>query len=427
MKIKRALLAFVAICAAISVLAGLGGCTSRIKAQNLMVGIVANSANKTDADGDFSRALAGFSLRLFSDTVKRGQKSGNILVSPFCVNTVLSMTANGAKGKTLEELSGALANGMDINRLNAYYNAFLAGLKEEEKCKMTSSGSIWFKDDKSLNVKQDFLQKNADFYRSEIYKAKFDKSTADDINLWVKKNTDGMIENIIDEISPESMMYLISTLCFDAEWEVPYSGSTDREFTSLSGEKRTVQMMLGDEYSYIDDGKATGFTKRYYGGKYSFVALLPNEDIPVYDYIEYLGSVDEEQLLGYTTDTQDTMVQTGLPKFKFDYSAELTESLKEMGINRAFDPLSADFSGMNETGDLPLYIGSVIHKTFIEVDEQGTRAAAAAAAEMKCGAAMPPDDVKEVILDRPFVFMITDAATGIPMFMGAVTDITENV
>ena len=180
MKIKRTLLPFVALCAAISVLAGLGGCTSGIKAQNLMVGIVANSAQKADADKDFSRALAGFSLRLFSDTAKGGQKSGNILVSPFCVNTVLSMTANGAKGKTLEELSGALANGMDINRLNAYYNAFLAGLKEEEKCKMTSSGSIWFKDDKALNVKQDFLQKNADFYRSEIYKAKFDKSTADD-------------------------------------------------------------------------------------------------------------------------------------------------------------------------------------------------------------------------------------------------------
>ena len=121
------------------------------------------------------------------------------------------------------------------------------------------------------------------------------------------------------------------------------------------------------------------------------------------------------------------MVQTGLPKFKFDYSAELTESLKEMGINRAFDPLSADFSGMNETGDLPLYIGGVIHKTFIEVDEQGTRAAAAAAVKMEAGAAMPADDVKEVILDRPFVFMITDTATGIPMFMGAVTDITENV
>ena len=188
-----------------------------------------------------------------------------------------------------------------------------------------------------------------------------------------------------------------------------------REKSTYSGGTKTVSMMYSDEFGYINDGRAEGFIKNYAGNKYSFAALLPNADTDIYDYI---GSLTGEKLIAALNGRQNESVSAGLPKFSYDYELLLNNALKAMGMRQAFDPYGADFKKMS---DSQLFISKVIHKTFIEVAEQGTRAGAVTAVAMDCESAIMVEH--RVILDRPFVYMIVDNATNLPIFIGAVTDI----
>ena len=225
-----------------------------------------------------------------------------------------------------------------------------------------------------------------------------------------------MIKKIIDEIGDDTVMYLINALIFEAEWASKYDETevNDAVFHGLGGDQ-TVSMMYSDEFGYINDGSAEGFIKNYAGGKYSFAALLPNAGTDIYDYI---GSLTGEKLIAALNGRQDESVSAGLPKFSYDYEIMLNDALKAMGMPLAFDPYGADFKKMS---DSQLFISKVIHKTFIEVGEQGTRAGAVTAVAMDCEGAIMIEH--SVILDRPFVYMIVDNATNLPIFIGAVTDI----
>jgi len=225
-----------------------------------------------------------------------------------------------------------------------------------------------------------------------------------------------MIKKVLDSIDPLTMMYLINALVFDAEWAVPYDDGSvyDGTFTSLTGKACDVEYMSAEEAYYLKTKDAVGFAKNYKDGKYRFVALLPNEGVGVYDYI---ASLDGETLLDALDNMECTSVLATMPKFSYDYDLEMNEVLAALGMPTAFRH-DADFSAMS---NYDLHIGTVIHKTFIEVAEKGTRAGAVTSVgmELEC-CPMYKDIIK---LDRPFVYLIIDAETNLPLFVGAVAEL----
>ena len=217
----------------------------------------------------------------------------------------------------------------------------------------------------------------------------------------------------------DSFVYLINTVLFDAEWESIYKKDeiSDSTFTALDGTKRTISMMYSTEQRYLDDGKATGFIKPYKSG-YSFVALLPNGDISLSDYV---ASMTGKSFVDTIKNAKDIPVETAIPKFSYDYDIEMGGALKALGMTNPFEPSKADFSALGSSDSGNIFISRVLHKAYIAVDERGTKAGAATAVETVYTAL--EECIYRVTLDRPFVYAIIDDATGLPVFIGTVTDI----
>lgn len=408
-------------------LLGAAGCGITVKAENLMKDIAPGKAEEKTADNAFVQSMANFAVGLFQKTANRQE---NTLLSPLSVMMALAMTANGADTQTLAEMEQVLGGGMPIEELNKYLYAYGKGLPSEKGARLQLANSIWFREQEELlQVEKEFLQTNADYYQAAAYRSPFDAGTVRDINNWVKKSTDGLIEEILQEIDEDVIMYLVNALAFEAEWQTNYEKNQifEGNFTAANGEKRAADLMRSKEARYIDDGRATGFIKDYKGGHYSFAALLPNEEVPIE---EYIASLSGEGLLAVIKNAEAEGVEAILPKFSYAYTVEMNDALRELGMPTAFDRMWADFSRLGhasddntESGgaDHNLSIGQVLHKTFITVDERGTKAGAATKVEIVSeGVEMLAHTVK---LDRPFVYMILENGTGLPIFIGAVMDI----
>ena len=419
MKKTRISLVIISLLLVCAMAVNLTGCTMKVQAKDLMEGITPNNVDALDDLSSQNADVTDFAIRLFKASNENGK---NTLISPLSVLCALAMTANGAEEETLAQMEEVL--GMTTDELNLYLYSYMKNLPQGDKYKLSLANSIWFTEDERFTVNQDFLQTNADYYGADIYKAPFDKQTLKDINNWVKQNTDGMIPEILDQIPPEAIMYLVNALAFEAEWSEIYEKHQvkDGEFTKEDGTKQDVKFMYGSEGTYFEDEKATGFMKRYKGGKYAFVAMLPNEGVSV---SEYIASLDGESLNALLANPQYATVHTSIPKFETEYKVEMSEILKSMGMTEAFDMYNADFEGLGTSTDGNIYISRVLHKTFISVGEKGTKAGAATIVENKDGAAAEPTEPKEVYLDRPFVYMLVDCENNIPFFIGTMMDVNS--
>ena len=410
----------IAIMLVLSMALGLTAC-SQVSANDLMKGVPAKAVDVLPDMDAGAAAAADFGVRLLKTSMEEGK---NTLISPLSVLSALAMTANGADGETLAQMEQVL--GMDCDNLNSYMLAYLDLLPEAKEYKMSLANSIWFKDDPDFIVEQSFLQTNADYYGAGAYKAPFDKGTRNDINNWVKEHTDGMIPEILDEIPDEAIMYLVNALAFEAEWADVYEEHQIREglfhLLDSDGTAITVDMMHSEEHKYLEDDMATGFIKYYKDRKYAFVALLPNEGVSV---SQYVSSLTGEHLRDLLNNPQDVTVFATMPKFETEYDIEMSEVLQEMGMTDAFDWRVADFSrlGTYNVDGMNICINRVLHKTFISVTEQGTKAGAATAVEMVAEGAMEIEEYKEVVLDRPFVYMLIDCETNLPFFIGSMMNV----
>ena len=408
----------IAILLVLAMALGMTAC-SQVSANDLMKDVPAKAVDVLPDMDAGAAAAADFGVRLFKTSIEEGE---NTLISPLSVLYALAMTANGADGETLAQMEQVL--GMGVDNLNSYMLAYLDLLPESKDYKMSLANSIWFKDDPNFAVEQSFLQTNADYYGAGAYKAAFDEGTRNDINNWVKEHTDGMIPEIIDEIPDEAIMYLVNALAFDAKWADEYEEHQIREgrFTMEDGTRQDVDMMHSEEYTYLEDDLATGFIKYYKDRKYAFVAMLPNEGVSVSQYVDSLTGEHLRELLN---NPQDLTVFASIPKFETEYDIEMSEVLQEMGMTDAFDWRVADFSrlGTYNVDGMNICINRVLHKTFISVSEQGTRAGAATAVEMVAEGAMEIVEFKEVVLDRPFVYMLIDCETNLPFFIGTMMNV----
>ncbi len=360
-----------------------------------------------------------FAVEMFRRCHEAG---GNTLVSPLSVMAALALAANGARGETLRQMEEVL--GMTAEEMSVFFRDLMASLAQSEENDLFLANSMWLNAAGDLVVDEEFVKKNTELLGAEVLRKKFNEALRKEINGWVEKNTDGMIPEILDRIDPDAVMYLINALVFEAEWERIYSEYEVQEgpFTTASGRETTVEYMHCEEYAYLNDGRAQGFLKYYQGREYAFAALLPEEGVSLE---EYVASLDGAALRALLAGAEHTEVLTSIPKFETDSGFELSEVLKKMGMPLAFDEDDADFSGMGDAGGRNLYIGRVIHKTRIRVDERGTKAGAATLVEMRQTAVLDRPEPKEVYLDRPFVYMLIETGSFTPFFIGCVSDIGE--
>lgn len=397
---------------------GIGG-DPQIQSNNLMQGI---EPRNESADASLLKEdespIADFGIRLMQTTMKNAKEDENVLISPLSVILAMYMTANGAAGETKAQMMEVLGEDLD-----EYLYAYQTGLPQGDKYKINIANGIWFKDVESLQVKEDFLKANQNYFNAALYKAPFNETTCREINNWVKENTDGMIDSVLDSIPASAVLYLINALSFDAEWQNIYKESSvfnNRTFTKEDGTEQKFTIMYSEESTYLEDKKATGFIKYYKDKKYAFVALLPKEGVTVAEYVE---SMDAESYRKLLANAKTTQVNAGIPKFETEYSTLLNDVLVQMGIEDAFDPTAADLSAMATSAEGNLYINRVIHKTFISVDERGTKAGAVTAVEVNCESA--PMEVYTVHLNRPFVYMLIDCETNQPFFIGTLMDVEK--
>ncbi len=375
------------------------------------------------ASEQFTKGAADFSAEFFKQVMAGNSSGRNVLVSPESVLMCMGMAANGAEGETLDELTRTLC-GSDLDTLNSGAKAWSDAQNDPdltELFKISSANSAWIKDMEGFNVKQDYINTVSGVYGAEIALAPFDSSTVSDINSWCSQKTDGMIPKLLNDLPDSAKMVLINAICFEAEWAEQYEEyqCTDGKFSAADGSVRDVTMLSSTEDTYVQDDKATGFVK-YYNGGYAFMAVLPNEGVSVSDYAASMTGDTLTSLFDNRSNDYDVFAK--LPEFKYDWDDDIKGTLEGMGINHAFDSENAQFSGM--TDDTELYIDKVIHKTHIELDRNGTKAAAATAALMTDGAIIAEEkESREVILDRPFIYTIIDTQSGLPVFIGCVNDI----
>ena len=401
------------------VLAGmlLFSCTScgfRIKAAELSKNYSRRATDPGTVTEEYKAAMADFSMSLFKGIVTGDGE--NDLVSPLSAVICLAMIANGANGNTKAQMEAAF--GMDVDALNESLYAYTSSLYRADDCKLNLADSIWFRDDENrLCVNDEFLQTNADWYGAQIYTAPFDQSTCKDINAWCKRYTDGMIEKIIDKIDPGTVMYLVNALAFDAKWAVAYEKKDvrDGQFTIYDGSKKAVQMLSAKERTYLSADGVKGFAKNYIGDQYSIVALLPDQETDIY---EYVNTLDGAAWMSLWNARQSSAVSVWMPEFTYTSSMNLNDTLKAMGMTDMFAE-NADFSKLGSSSLGGIYCSEVCQKVFIQVDRNGTKAAAVTWGGMK-DMAMEEEPLR-VVLDRPFVYAIVDNATGLPIFIGVVT------
>lgn len=387
-------------------------CTKKVSGEDLMEGITGQDIKVPDAyaEQDLQGALS-FSLSLFQKSLE----NKNMLLSPVSILSAMGMTGNGALENTRVEMEEVF--GMKMENLNELLYLYRSSLPDKEKLKVHVANSIWFREGGAVDVEEDFLQLNASYYNASIYRAPFDDSTVRDINLWVKEKTKEMIPEILEEIPEDAVMYLINALAFEGEWAKIYSEDQIRDgvFRNMEGAEEQVKMMHSEETLYLEDEHTLGFLKPYADGDFVFAALLPKDESQSIG--EYVDSLTGEGLSDLLQNVEETAVTAMMPKFKTEYKVELSGVFQSMGIRDAFNPDQANLRALGTSPIGNLYISRVLHKTFIDVNERGTKAGAVTAVEVKAESAGPLEP-KIVNLDRPFAYMILDRESGLPLFIG---------
>ncbi len=362
------------------------------------------------------KLLADFGLRIFGAF----REEENVLVSPISMLAILGMTAEGAEGETLEGME--LTLGMDRDHIQKVIPSYLQSLWNGRAGVIHLANSVWYKSGKDFHPDQRFLESAAGRYRGQIFQTSFSQEAVAEMNHWVSQHTDGRIDHILDSLPKETVMCLLNALSFEAEWLNVYDDQAVAagQFVTESGSIQEISLMYSEEYRFLTDEDTLGFVKYYQDQQFAFVALLPKEGVDIEDYI---ASLDGKKWQHLWEHMEDRKVRAAIPKFTVSYDRECTELLGQMGMAHAFDPEHADFSGMGVSDQGRLYIDKILHKTFMQVDQLGTKAGAVTAQIMAATADL--EEPEEVILNRPFVYAITDTETGVPIFIGAITDMEK--
>jgi serpin B len=364
-----------------------------------------------------------FSLDLLNQTIKDADGEGNVMVSPASVMMALDMVAAGAKGDTLKQLTDVFAKGQGALDQQAYAAALMDKINGSKDVEFTCANAVW-NNEKLLGdgINTRYVDYIKETFLAEYKAEAFGNGTADEINKWADEHTKHMISEIVKDIDPYTAMILVNAICFDGKWETEYEDYqvNTGKFTKTDGSTQDVMFLSDETRDYFETDKATGFMKAYKGGEYAFLAILPKDgSISANAFAKDFTAEDYEKFIKSVTTQYD--VFSKMPEFKSDFELTMNDTLKTLGAGDVFDENKADLSGIaGEPGDL--FVSKVIHKTHIEVDRTGTKAAAVTAVSVEVASAEPPE-FKTVNCDRPFVYAIVDVKTMTPIFIGTVNEV----
>ncbi len=359
-------------------------------------------------------ASNGMGFRLLSHLAEEeGEK--NLFLSSFSIATALAMVYSGAEGETQAALAGLLGlKGLSLQEVHQGYSALIALLGElGPGIRLDVANSLWIRE--GIHLAADFVQRIQEIYGGEVAHVDFGNAeeAADIINGWVARKTEGKIKKLVPPPLLElAVVVLINAIYFKGIWAEPFDKGRTEEglFTLPDGNRKRVLMMRrAGGYAYYEDEIFQAIDLPYGDGRVSMVVLLPRPDVPLAVLRKRTTAENWQEWMGKLVRTR---VDLALPRFRVEYGSDLLPVLQKIGGPSLAGP---DFLGM---GGGPLVINKVIHKSFVEVNEEGTEAAAATAVVMSRGMAR----AAQMVVDRPFLCAIRDNETGLVLFMGFVAD-----
>jgi serpin B len=347
------------------------------------------------------------------------QAGENVFISPLSASMALGMTMNGASGATFDAMRSTLGfDATELEDINRGYQGLIALLRElDPSTDIRIANSIWYRNGFPANT--DFVSAMTGFFGARISPLDFSSSTAPaTINDWVKTSTAGKIDKIVDQIGADVMMYLINAIYFKGSWRMAFDRSNTRDgtFRLADGTTQPIRMMSQSgntlRIAYNPDFRSVDLL--YGNSAFAMTILVPNGPADVNDLVAKLST---DKWNDWMTQFHEAKATLALPKFTLKYERELNDDLKALGMAIAFDENDADFSRMSPLG-ADLYISKVKQKTYVDVHEEGTEAAAVTSVEISVTSAPPA-----IVVDRPFVFAIRERLTGTILFIGKIMEI----
>ncbi len=396
---------------ALMVLVLLPNCSKSPTAPDTTLPRELTSAEKSIVDSDNK-----FGLKLFREiNTQEGEK--NIFISPLSVSIALGMTLNGANGDTYEAMKSTLEfAGLTEEQINKSYRDLMELLLNlDPKVVFQIANSIWYKN--TYTFKQTFFDVSKEYFDAEVNGLNFsDPASVNIINGWVEEKTNGKIKEIIDKIDPNVVMFLINAIYFKGIWTFQFeeTNTYDANFTLPDNTQQSCKMMQQtNDFNYFSDDRVEAIDLPYGDGMFSMVVVLPKPEVNVDDLILEL---DQDSWNGWLGRFEKQNGTVHLPRFKLEYKILMNDALKALGMGIAFSGM-ADFTSMYEPSGL--YISRVIHKSFVEVNEEGTEAAAVTLVEIRETSA---NSGFNMTINRPFIFAIRDNHSGSIIFIGKIVN-----
>ena len=373
---------------------------------------------KPGTSGALSPSAFGFNL--YREILKE-RPGENVFVSPASIRFALMMTYNGAQGTTLQDMAKVLGvAGKSMVEVNREDSLLISATNTPVKgVELSVANSLWAR--LGLDLNKDFLGTNSRYYGAEVKSIDFGSpQAAPQINGWVAKKTKDKITQIVDTIDESSILFLINAIYFKGSWTEEFDKEATREetFYLLGGtEKKHPMMQRSGSYLYLKGDGFQAASVPYGDGRTSMYVFLPDERAGLGEFHAKLSAENWDAWMGSFAKLSGRIT---LPRFKLEFKAKLKPALTNLGMGVAFDGSRANFGGMIKRADANAYIFDVVHKTFVDVNEEGTEAAAATSVEMRLTSVMEPTHPFDMRCDHPFFVAIRDNETGLVLFMGSI-------
>jgi serpin B len=394
---------------------------------------IQNSAYATSDEKAYSvdPKLVSANTKLAFDIFKKlliEDMNKNIFISPLSISIALAMTYNGAEGTTKDAMAKTLNFGnMTLEEINQEYSDLIESLENvDQAVKLLIGNSVWMKKEFEPVVKSNFLQDVGTSYDSEVFTRDFGSpQTVNEINGWVDKRTEGKIKEIMQDLSPELVMLLINAIYFKGTWIIEFDKAKTQQQDFFLPEGNTVKvdmMTTAGNFSYYS-GENCEIARLPYGrDKVAMYIFLPKEGVSLDSFIASMNQTLHDEYVSRLQPPDDLVVK--MPKFEVEYGVKrLNEVLKKLGMEIAFDPVQADFGGIASTISGNLYISYLDHKAVIEVNEEGTEAAAVTTVGIGI-TSVSPGSPPSFVVNRPFYYEIRDDRSGSILFMGEILNPT---
>ena len=360
-----------------------------------------------------------FALKFFTELVGH-LPADNIIVSPSSIYLALSLLYNGAKEMTQVEMAKLLeSQDIPIETLNRDNLALQSHLLDPDlKVTLSIANSLWTNSD--IFIYPTFLDSLKYFYKAEVTNLDFkNPHSARIVNEWVRRKTNGKIDSIMDTIPPEQVLLLINAIYFKGLWAKPFDKKLTKEqpFHQLNGSLKEVSMMSKQgSYLYLENELLQAVSLPYTDHNISLDIFLPKKKTKFKTFLEQFNL---EKWQEWTSKLRQKEGTVEIPRFKLEYTLTINDVLKRLGMNRSFDPQRANFSALTS---MPVYVSEVLHKTYLEVNEEGTEAAAVTSMIAGATAMMPKEEPFILRADRPFVCILREQKTGSFLFMATIVN-----